>query len=132
MIDHLALNYLALSDNDAAQGAAALREMLMLYAVHADEARQGQVRGLLSVKSKPLVRRLPMPGPIAFGRGVEVTLEVEAMAFHGHSAFLFGAVLAHYLARHVGINHFVETVLQLSGKGERMRWRPQCGTRPIL
>ena len=132
VIDHLALNYLSLADATAEQGAAALREMLMLYAVHADAARQGQVRGLMSVKSKPTVRRLPMAGPIAFGRGLEITLEVEEMAFHGHSVFLFGAVLSSYLARHVGVNHFVETVLRTVGKGERMRWRPQCGTRPIL
>jgi len=132
VVDHLALNYLSLADSSAEQGAAALREMLMLYAVHADEARQSQVRGLASVKSKPMVRRLPMPGPIAFGRGLEVALEVEDMAFHGHSVFLFGSVMANFLVRHVGVNHFVETVLRVAGKGERMRWRPQCGTRPIL
>ncbi len=132
VVDHLALNYLSLADATAEQGAAALREMLMLYAVHADAVRQGQVRGLMSVKSRPAVRRLPMAGPIAFGRGLEITLEVEEMAFHGHSVFLFGAVLSSYLARHVGVNHFVETVLRTVGKGERMRWRPQCGTRPIL
>ena len=132
VLDHLSLNYLSLSDSDAQQGAAALREMLMLYAVHADEMRQGQVRGLLSVKSKAVARRLPMAGPIAFGRGLEVTLEVDRHAFHGHSAFLFGAVMAQYLARHVEVNHFVETVLAVAGKGEIMRWRPMCGTRPIL
>ncbi len=132
VVDHLALNYLSLSDSTPEQGAAALRETLMLYAVHADEMRQGQVRGLLSVKSQPVARRLPMKGPIAFGRGLEVTLEVDKDAFHGHSVFLFGAVLARYLARHVEVNHFVETVLRLSGKGELMRWRPLCGTRPIL
>jgi type VI secretion system protein ImpG len=132
VIDHLAMNYLSLSDGTGAQGAAALRETLMLYAVHSDEARQGQVRGLLSVSTKAIVRRLPLPGPIAFGRGLEVTLEVEEMAFHGHSVFLFGAVLAQYLARYVGVNHFVETVLRAAGKDERMRWKPRCGTRPIL
>lgn len=132
VIDHLALNYLSLADSSPAEGAAALREMLMLYAVHADEARQGQVRGLLSVRCKPLVRRLPLPGPIAFGRGLEVTLEVDPPAFHGHSAFLFGAVMSRWLTRHVEVNHFVETVLRGAGKGEWMRWRPQCGTRPIL
>ena len=132
VVDHLALNYLSLSDSDPQQGAAALREMLMLYAVHADEKRQGQVRGLLSVQSKPVARRLPLAGPIAFGRGLEVTLEVDRNAFHGHSVFLFGAVMAQYLARHVEVNHFVETVLTLAGKGETMRWRPLCGTRPIL
>lgn len=132
VVDHLALNYLSLSDSTPEQGAAALRETLMLYAVHADEMRQGQVRGLLSVKSKPVARRLPLPGPIAFGRGLEVTLEVDKDAFHGHSVFLFGAVMAHYLARHVEVNHFVEAVLRIAGKGEIMRWRPLCGTRQIL
>lgn len=132
VVDHLALNYLSLADSSAQQGAAALREMLMLYAMHGDEVRQAQVRGLLSVAAKPVTRRLPLPGPIAFGRGLEVTLEVERTAFHGHSAFLFGAVLARYLARHVEVNHFVETVLTVAGRGEVMRWRPLCGTRPIL
>ena len=132
VIDHLALNYLSLADSSAQQGAAALREMLMLYAVHGDEVRQGQVRGLLSVRSKPVARRLPLAGPIAFGRGLEVTLEVDRNAFHGHSAFLFGAVMARYLARHVEVNHFVETVLTAPGRGEIMRWRPLCGARPIL
>jgi len=132
VLDHLALNYLSLADSGPQQGAAALREMLMLYATHGDEASQAQVRGLLSVKSKAVVRRLPLPGPIAFGRGLEVALEVDANAFRGHSAFLFGAVLARFLARHVEINHFVETALVLPGRGEVMRWRPLCGTRPIL
>ncbi|AVQ82346.1 type VI secretion system baseplate subunit TssF [Variovorax sp. PMC12] len=132
VVDHLAINYLSLSDSTPEQGAAALRETLMLYAVHADEMRQGQVRGLLSVKSKPVARRLPLKGPIAFGRGLEVTLEVDKDAFHGHSVFLFGAVLARFLARHVEVNHFVETVLRIAGKGETMRWRPLCGTRQIL
>ncbi len=132
VVDHLALNYLSIGGADTHKNAAALREMLMLYAVHADESRQVQVRGLLSVSSKPVARRLPMAGPIAFGRGLEVTLEVDRNAFHGQSAFLFGAVLAQYLARHVEVNHFVETVLTVAGKGETMRWRPLCGTRPVM
>jgi type VI secretion system protein ImpG len=132
VIDHLALNYLTLSGTSPSQGAASLQEMLLLYAMHGDESRQTQVRGLVSVNVKPLVRRLPMPGPIAFGRGIEATLEVDELAFHGHSAFLFGSVMSQFLARHVGINHFVETVLRVAGKGERMRWRPRCGTRQIL
>ena len=41
-------------------------------------------------------------------------------------------VLAQYLARHVEVNHFVETVLKTTGGAEIMRWRPRCGTRPIL
>ncbi len=132
VVDHLALNYLSIGGADAAKNAAALREMLMLYAVHGDESRQGQVRGLIAASSRAVARRLPLPGPIAFGRGLEVTLDIERAAFHGHSAFLFGAVMAQFLARHVEVNHFVETVLTAAGKGEIMRWRPMCGTRPVL
>ncbi len=132
VIDHLALNYLSLSEGNGTQAASALREMLTLYAMHADESRQTQVAGLLTVRTKPVARRLPMAGPIAFGRGLEVTLEVEKMAFHGHSSFAFGALMARFLSRHVNVNHFVETVLTFSGRGENMRWEPQCGTRPIL
>ncbi len=132
VIDHLALNYLSIGGEDAAQNAAALRDMLTLYAAHGDESRQGQVRGLVGVSSRAVARRLPLPGPIAFGRGLEVTLHIERAAFHGHSAFLFGAVMAQFLARHVEVNHFVETVLTVAGKGEIMRWRPMCGTRPVL
>jgi type VI secretion system protein ImpG len=132
VVDHLALNYLSLSEGNGNKAAAALREMLMLYAMHADESRQTQVGGLLAVRTKPVARRLPMAGPIAFGRGLEVTLEIEKMAFHGHSAFAFGAVMAHFLSRHVNVNHFIETVISFSSKGESMRWEPQCGMRPIL
>jgi type VI secretion system protein ImpG len=132
VLDHLALNHLSLADSTPSKGAAALREMLTLYAAHADASRLTQVQGLLSVRTRPLTRRLPLTGPIAFGRGLEVRLEVDRNAFHGHSAFLFGAVLARFLARHVEVNHFVETVLVAAGQGEIMRWRPLCGTRPIL
>ncbi|MDR1969041.1 MAG: type VI secretion system baseplate subunit TssF [Burkholderiaceae bacterium] len=132
VLDHLALNHLSLADSAPAEGAAALRELLTLYATHADAARLAQVRGLLSVRTRALTRRLPLAGPIAFGRGLEVRLEIDRNAFHGHSAFLFGAVLAQFLARHVEMNHFVETVLVAAGQGEIMRWRPLCGTRPIL
>jgi len=132
VIDHLALNYLNLADASATEGAAALREMLALYATHGGAARLALVQGLRSVSSRAVTRRLPLGGPIAFGRGLEVTLEIEPQAFHGHSAFLFGAVLAQFLSRHVEINHFVETVLSAPGRGEIMRWRPLCGNRPIL
>ena len=69
VIDHLALNYLSLSEGNGSQAAAALREMLTLYAMHADdESRLIQVAGLLAVRTKPIARRLPMAGPIAFAR----------------------------------------------------------------
>lgn len=131
-VNHLSLNYLSLLDTDERQGAAALRELLELYADNGDGAMLKQVEGLRSVRTEPIVRRLPMPGPITFGRGVRIDIEVDEFAFQGLSAFLFGAVLERFFARHVSINAFTETSLRSQGRGEIMRWVPRCGTRPIL
>ena len=131
-ISHLSFNYLSLLDSSAQEGAAALREILELYAVNADAGMRKQIEGVRSVRVKPVVRRLPMPGPIAFGRGLEITLEVDELAFQGGSAFLFAGVMEQFFARYVSINAFAETVLVSSERGEIMRWRPRCGNRPIV
>lgn len=131
-VNHLSLNYLSLLDTDERQGAAALRELLELYADNGDGGMLKQVEGLRSVRTQPIVRRLPMPGPITFGRGLQIDIEVDEFAFQGLSAFLFGAVLDRFFARHVSINAFAETSLRSQGRGEIMRWVPRCGTRPIL
>jgi type VI secretion system protein ImpG len=134
LIDHLSMNYLSIADADPMQAAAHLRETLGLYAKVSDDTRIAEIGGLKSVHSKAITRRLPMSGPIAFGRGVEVTLEVDELAFHGGSPFLFGAVLAQWLRRHSSANSFVETALRSHNKSkkERMRWRATVGHKAIL
>jgi type VI secretion system protein ImpG len=131
-ISHLSLNYLTLLDSSVQEGAAALREILELYAVNADAGIKKQIEGVRSVKVNPLVRRLPMPGPITFGRGLEITMLLDEQAFQGSSAFLFGGVMEQFFARYVSINSFTETVLVSTERGEVMRWRARCGNRPIV
>ena len=142
-ISHLALNYVSLVNTSPHEGAAALRDMLGLYAPGADPAARRQVDGVRSVHVAPVVRRLPpepvMPGratrrapALAFGRGLEVTIEVDELAFEGGSAYLLGAVLDRYLARYVSMNSFTETVLRSPARGEISRWMPQWGARPTL
>jgi type VI secretion system protein ImpG len=131
-INQLSLNYLSLVESSEREGAAALRELLGLYATIGDAAESKQIEGLRRVAVRPLVRRFPIPGPVTFGRGLEVTLEVDELAFQGGSAFLFGCVMEQFLARHVSINSFTETVLRSTARGEIMRWVPRCGERPIL
>jgi type VI secretion system protein ImpG len=131
LISHLSLNYLSLLDGER-DGAAALRELLRLYASTSDLGAAKQIEGVRSVRAQPLVRRLPMPGPIAFGRGVGIELEVDDLAFEGASAFLFGSVMERFLARHASLNTFTETAVRTSRRGEVMRWRPRCGARAIL
>lgn len=131
-INHLSLNYLSLMNDDAREGAAALREMLELYAPPGNPATLHQIEGLRSVKLRPLVRRFPLPGPVTFGRGLEIEIEVDDMAFQGASPFLFGAVMAQFFTRYVSVNSFTETVLRSSTRGEIMRWAPRCGNRAIV
>ena len=128
----LSLNYLSLLDANEREGAAALRELLQIYAANAELAVPRQIEGVRSVSARAVTRRLPLPGPIAFGRGLEIILNVDEMAFEGGSAFLFGAVMARFLARHVSLNSFTETRLRSASRGEIMCWRPRCGERAIL
>ncbi|WP_332970266.1 type VI secretion system baseplate subunit TssF, partial [Clostridioides difficile] len=120
LISQLSLNYLSLSEG---QGAAALRELLRLYGDSNDAALQLQIEGLREVSSKAVTRRLPMPGPIVFGRGLEITLEFDENAFRGTGVFLLGAVLERFLARYVSIHSFTETVIPTPERGEIMRWK---------
>ena len=132
LVNQLSLNHLSLLDADAEQGAAALREMLRLHVHEADSAQHKQIEGLRSVRSSAVVRRLPMPGPIAFGRGVRIDLEVDDLAFQGGSAYLLGCVLERFLARHVSMNGFTETHVRSAGRGDILIGRPTTGSRPLL
>ncbi len=131
-ISHLSLNYLSLLNSNPREGAAALRELLELYAASADAGTRKQIEGVRSVNVRPTVRRLPAPGLIAFGRGLHIELELDDLLFQGYSPFLFGAVLEQFFTRYVSINSFTETVLRSPGRGEIMHWVPRCGEWPIL
>jgi type VI secretion system protein ImpG len=131
-INHLALNYLSLVNTSAQEGAAALRDLLELYAPSADASARKQMEGVRTMTVKPVVRRLPARGPLAFGRGLEITVGVDEMSFEGGSAYLLGSVLQHYFARHVTLNSFTQTVLRSESRGEISRWTPHWGARPTL
>jgi type VI secretion system protein ImpG len=119
-------------DNDERQGAAALRELLALYSDKSDPAIRKQVEGVRSVSSEQVTRRVPIPGPIAFGRGLEITIDFDDAAFEGTGIFLLGSVLERFFARYVSINSFTETIVRSHERGEVMRWPVRIGQRQIL
>jgi type VI secretion system protein ImpG len=132
LLNQLSLNYLSLLDSDPAQGAAALREMLALYCHPADLNAQRQVEGVRSISSKAVTRRMPSPGPITVGRGIEITVTLDDAAFEGTGAFLLGAVLSEFFAQYVSINSFTETVVRTLARGDIMRWPAKVGACAIL
>ncbi len=133
LVNLLSLNYLSLLDGDE-EGTAlrALRDLLSRLPQSSENAGRRQIESLQAVAAKPIVRRHPAKGPIAFGRGVEIKLSVDELGHAGGSAYLFGAALHHYLSRHVSMNSFVETVLESLSRGEVARFAPSRGTRPVI
>jgi type VI secretion system protein ImpG len=132
LLNQLSLNYLSLQDSDPQQGAAALREMLALYCHAGDLSAQRQVEGVRSVAAKAVTRRMPSPGPITFGRGLQVTVTLDDAAFEGTGAFLLGAVLSEFFAQYVSLNAFTETVVRTVARGDIMRWPAKGGLCAIL
>jgi len=132
LISHLSLNYLSLVDGERGQGAVGLRELLSLYADLTEPHVRKQIDGIKSVASAPVIRRIPLPGPVVFGRGVQETVTLDEAAFEGTGAFLLGAVLEYFFNKAVGINSFTETVVKTMERGEIMRWPPRVGRRYLL
>lgn len=132
LVNHLSLNYLSLIDNQDNQGAAALRGLLKLYSYSQDASIQKLVDGVRSIESGVITRRMPLPGPISFGRGLEVRLTFDENHFEGYGVFLMGAVLARFFQRFASINSFTETVLLTDRRNEVMRWPAIIGNRKVL
>ena len=132
LISHLSLNYLSLLDSADGAGAVALRDMLLLHGGDAEAALQLQVEGVKSISSAPITRRVLTKGPIAFARGIEITVTLDESAFGGSGVFLLGAVLEQFFARYVSLNSFTETVVRTVTRGEIIRWPARTGKRHTI
>lgn len=129
LINHLSLNYLSIINTNEKEGATAFRSLLSLYGDNSDASIRKQIEGVLSIQSKPIVRRINTAGLIVFGRGLEITITVDELAFEGSGVFLLGMVLEQFFAQYVSLNSFTETVLKTSDRGEIMRWPTRIGQR---
>ncbi len=129
LLSHLNLNYLSLLSDRDGNGAASLREMLELYADLADASLRRQIEGVAGIDVRPVIRRLPMGGPITAGRGLQIDLTLDETAFEGLGIFLIGRILKEFLARYVSINSFTETRILSTERGEIVRWPLRIGQR---
>jgi type VI secretion system protein ImpG len=127
LLNHLALNYRSLLEDRPGNGATAVRELLDLYCHEVDAVGRRQIAGVVGLTSRAVTKRLPLPGPICFGRGLELTLTLDEAAFQGGGAFLLGAVLQAFFSSYVSVNHFTETVVRGLARGEIMRWSGREG-----
>ncbi|MDQ2928237.1 MAG: type VI secretion system baseplate subunit TssF [Caldimonas sp.] len=132
LVNHLTLNHLSLVSETPQHAASALRSMLGLYAPPEDSGWARQVEGVHSLEARTVVRRLPFKGPLTFGTGVAIEIELDELAYQGTSAFLFASVLERFFARHAAINSFTQFTLKTPQRGEVMRWPPRVGLRETV
>lgn len=131
LISHLGLNYLTMTDLNPEQGASALRELLGLYARLGAPGAEAQIASVQKMSVRAVDRRVPNRGPIVFGRGVSLEIEVDEIPFAGVSPWLLGAVMEQFFTRHVGINAFTELSLRSIQRGHIGSWKPRIGRRPM-
>ena len=110
-----------------AAGFPSVREHMLFFQKYLAQPAQAVRR----VAIAPRTRRLSVPGPIVFARGLEIRLTVEEAGFAGASAFLLGAVLEQFLGRLASMNTFTELVLVSETRGEIKRWPPRMAARPL-
>jgi type VI secretion system protein ImpG len=132
LISHLSLNYLSLIEQTPEVGAGLLRDMLALYADSNDAAARRQVEGVRSVGYSPVVRRIPIAGPISYGRGLEIVVTLDDTSFEGASLVALGSVLERFFARYVSLNSFTQMQLKSSARGTIKTWPVRVGCRQTL
>ncbi|MAW08382.1 MAG: type VI secretion system baseplate subunit TssF [Halobacteriovoraceae bacterium] len=132
LISHLSLNYMSIAESDRGQSAAALRELIGLYAPLGNRVTEKQLEGILSVSTRPIVRRMSDEVLSTAVRGIEVSLGFDESYFEGTNIYALGAVLERFFRGYASINSFTETVLTTEKRGEIARWRPERGLGRIL
>jgi type VI secretion system protein ImpG len=131
-LKHLSLNYLALSNAKATGRAELLRELLSLYANRADAGTMRQIESIRSIRFDPIFERVPVPGPLSYGRGHRVALQMDDDACEGTASLLLGSVLERFFSSYAAINSFTQLSLQSSTRGEVKRWPVRFGIRPSI
>lgn len=127
LINMLSLNHLGLTARGTNDSAAALREMLSLFANLSDAATERRIRGIKSVECKPINRRVRQRNGAGVVRGLEIVVTCDEKDFEGSGVFLLGAILERFFTEYAGLNSVVQTVLVSSERGVIKRWPVRLG-----
>ena len=129
LINHLSINFLGLGEDEQRSSLASLQTLLKLMMDKNDYTQTKLIDGITAVKTKQITSRIPIAGPICYGRGVEITLLIDELAYEGSSVFLLGMVLDQFFAQYVSINSFSQLVMHSQERGEIHRWPTRIGLR---
>jgi len=86
----------------------------------------------VGVGYRPFVRRMPIPGPITYGRGLEIVLTLDDAPFEGAGIVVLASVLERFFSRYVSLNSFTQTRLDSAARGTIKTWPVRAGRRQIV
>ena len=129
LISHLSLNYLSL----VSEGKDALQEILRLYNFSDSAHAEKQVAGIARLTSKRDFARVISEHGISFVRGTRVDLELDEEQFVGGGAYLFAAVLEHFLGQYASLNSFTQLAVTTQQRKDVLgQWPPRAGQAILL
>ncbi len=132
LINLLSLNHLGLVERGAGRGGESLKEILSVFADLTDNITERKIRGIRSLESRPVIRRVRERSGSGVARGTEITITVDEKAFEGSGIYLLGAILDRFFAEYAALNHFTQTVVRSNERGEVLRGPARIGARRPL
>ena len=132
LINLLSLNHLGIVERGAGNGGESLKEILSVFADLSDSVTERKIRGIRSVDSRPVVRRVRERSGSGVARGTEITVTIDEKAFEGSGVYLLGVVLDRFFAQYSALNHFTQTVIRSTERGVILRGPARVGMRRPL
>ncbi|MGH1369533.1 MAG: type VI secretion system baseplate subunit TssF [Maritimibacter sp.] len=132
LISYLNLNHFGIDSPDGTEAAAALREMLSLFADLSENVTEAKIAGVNTVETRPVTRTIRHDDGYHAARGLEITLTFDEDEYESSGALLLGAVLDRFLSEYAAINSFTQTVVRSVQRGHIKTWPPRSGSGPIL
>jgi type VI secretion system protein ImpG len=129
LISQLSLNHLSLEP----AGVAAFQEILRLHnftgAPHLDQ----QIRGIVSMQTRRHIALLQSDFGGVAARGTRVEMELDEASFAGGGAYLFSAVIDHFLGLYVSMNNFSQLSVRTNMRKEVLgEWPPRAGNQLVI
>ena len=131
LISHLNLNYLSLGQGSG--DAEPFKEILRLYDLKDTSSTRNLIEAVSLIKTKPIMAPIEIDGTHALCRGIQVTIELDAIMLSGCSTLLFSSVIERFLGLYCSINSFTRLIVTLRDReGEFKRWHPRAGEKALV
>lgn len=112
----VAVNPLRYVYSDVGNSASLMRHWLNLFAHASDQSQRKRISSLLETEVRHRFERYQGPGPIAWVRGAEISMNIKNSHHADQGAYLFGKVLHFSLSEYCQLNQTLRCKLLIDGE----------------